>query len=391
MNKKILDTEIQAFIKEHINADIQALLLKKGFFEDVSNAELVQQIVSRKKCQTKLPTWFSANGIFFPPKLNLEQTSSEITAQFKSNLVKGDNLIDLTGGFGVDCYYFSKIFKEIIHCELNQELSEIVEHNTQVLGVSNMECLCGDGLEILQNLKKSFDCLYIDPSRRNDKKGKVFLLSDCLPNVPDHLDELFNFTNTILIKVSPLLDITNGIKELHSVKEVIVVAVKNEVKELLFLLNKNYSGPISIRSVNIVGETAQEFEFTYNQSSVPNIGVPKKFLYEPNAAILKSGGFNEVSEQFGLSKLHQHSHLYTNENSINFPGRRFSIKEVIPYNKKAIKKLFGKTKANITTRNFPKSVEVLRKELGIKDGGDTYLFFTTNSDNEKVMLVCTKH
>ncbi len=386
--KKILSTEIQLFINKEKSNKITDIILKGSPFEGVSIQDLANQIASKQKSEYKLPTWYHCENIYYPQKISIEQTSSEVTAKYKSDLILGKSIIDITGGFGVDCYYFSKVFDKVIHCEINEELSEIVKHNNTVLGVNNIETIAQNGIEFLKNTNQKFDYIYIDPSRRNDVKGKVFLLKDCLPNVPEHLDLLFSKSDKILIKNSPMLDISSGINELKFVKEITVVAVNNEVKELLFLLEKNYENNIKIKTINISKKGNQTFDFEYKSNSIPKYSLPLNYLYEPNVAILKSGGFNQLSEQLSVAKLHQHSHLYTSENLIDFTGRCFKIQEVMSYDKKRLKKLIPNKKANITTRNFPKSVAQIRKETGLKDGGDLYLFFTKNIDDKNIVIVC---
>lgn len=391
MNKLILHNEIQGFINNNINSDIHEIVLKGTAFEDVKTNEIVQQIEGKKRSQKKLPTWFNTEAIYYANKLNIEQTSSEITAKYKSNIIEGNCLIDITGGFGVDTYYFAKKFDSIIHCELNKELSKIVEHNFEKLAVTNVETIYGDGLEYLRQSKTAFDWIYIDPSRRHDCKGKVFLLKDCLPNVPSNLDFLFQHADNILIKTSPLLDLSAGLGELKFVKEIHIVALNNEVKELLWILKNGFLGKVTIKTINISNQKVQKFNFKLKneKSYKANISEPLTYLFEPNAAILKSGGFNILSEKLNLYKLHAHSHLYTSHMLVEFPGRRFAINQILPYNKKTIQKL-KINKANITTRNFPDSVENLRKKFKIKDGGDIYVFFTTLFDNKKAMVITSK-
>ncbi len=391
MNTAILHPEVQQFITDNLKTDITKLILKGSPFDSVSVQELANQIVAKQKSEHKLSSWFQTKNICYPPKISIEQTSSEITAAYKSNLVKGDSIIDITGGFGVDCFYFSKHFKEVTHCEINQGLSTIVKHNYQQLEVNNITTFSGDGLEYIKNTKESFDCIYIDPSRRNDIKGKVFLLDDCLPNVPENIDFLFSKTNQILIKNSPILDITSTINELKFVKEIHIIAVQNEVKELLFLLEKDFEKPIKIKTVNIRKNDLQTFDFNYKEEVASEYSKPLSYLYEPNSAILKSGGFHQVSQQLNVFKLHQHSHLYTSDKLIDFPGRVFKIVNVIPYNKKKIKSFLQNNKANITIRNFPKTVEQIRKETKIKDGGNSYLFFTTLSNKQFTVIFCKKY
>ena len=202
------------------------------------------------------------------------------------------------------------------------------------------------------------------------------------------MDFLFSKSNTLLIKISPILDISSTINELSFVKEIHVIAVQNEVKELLFLLEQNYTENISIKTVNLQTKGNHFFEFDYNSSAISNYSEPKQFLYEPNSAILKSGGFHEVSHQLNVDKLHQHSHLYTSEELIDFPGRSFEIIETLNYDKKKLSKLIPDKKANITVRNFPKSVAQIRKETKIKDGGDLYLFFTKFNNNKNGVIIC---
>lgn len=390
MNLAILRPEIQQFITDNLKSNITKLILKGSPFDDVSIQELANQIIAKLKSEQKLSSWFNTQNIYYPEKISIEQTSSEVTANYKSTLVKGTSIIDITGGFGVDCFYFSKHFKDVTHCEINEDLSIIVKHNYLQLKKENIITFSGDGLEFIKNYKANFDCIYIDPSRRNDLKGKVFLLNDCLPNVPENIDFLFSKTNQILIKNSPILDITSTINELKFVKEIHIVALNNEVKELLFLLEKEYDKAVKIKTINIGKNSTQSFNFNYKEEVISTYSKPLTYLYEPNAAILKSGGFHEISHQLNIFKLHQHSHLYTSNEIINFPGRVFKIEEVLNYDKKKVKKLIPENKANITIRNFPKTVEQIRKETKIKDGGSLYLFFTTDLENKRICILCSK-
>lgn len=391
MNKAILKTGIQQFIKNNWNTDIVSVLLKKPYFKEVNQKELVEQLEAKKKCKDKLPTWFVTPQIYYPKKIHIEQTSSEQTAAYKAEIISGKSLIDITGGLGVDSYFFSKKFKQIIHCELNKNLSEIALYNFEILGVKNISCLVKNGLEFLNDSDKKFDWIFIDPSRRNEAKGKVFLLQDCLPDVPSNLEMIFERSENILIKTAPLLDIRQGIFELKFVKEIHVVAIKNEVKELLWILKKGYQGEIEIKTINLQNNQSQKFHFTLSDEKIEisEIGLPQKYLYEPSAAIMKSGGFKSIGVAFQLKKLHEHSHLYTSDALIDFPGRRFQIEKVVSYNKKELQKL-RLVKANITTRNFPESVATIRKKLKLKDGGEQYLFFTTNVLNERIVLQSAK-
>ncbi|WP_298419880.1 RsmD family RNA methyltransferase [uncultured Kordia sp.] len=393
MNPALLSPEIQQFIHEHLHDDLAKLLLKYKEVEGIPFAEIIEQIEAKIRCYKKLPTWFSCKNIYFPNKLNIEQTSSEQTATYKASLIKGSSMIDLTGGFGVDCYAFSKQFQKVTHCEIAEKLSSIVAHNYKVLGIKNITTVNEDGISFLQNNQQTYDWIYIDPSRRNDLKGKVFLLEDCLPDVVTHKETLFKFADNILIKTSPLLDITNGLRALENVKEVHVVAVNNEVKELLWVLDKNLKTEnICVKTVNLKKQEIETFDFYLSEEKEQTIdfSLPKKYLYEPNAAILKAGGFLSIASKYKIEKLQQHSHLYTSNELISFPGRRFSIEKVLPYTKKIIKKELNLKKANVTTRNFPESVATIRKKLTLADGGTDFLFLTTVFTGKKAVIHCKK-
>lgn len=391
MNFEILKTEVQDFINNSLEANFSKIALLKNPFPEIVWTEILNQIASKSKAKEKLPTWFKQQNIVYPGKISLEQTSSEKTAQYKSEIVSGDSLIDLTGGFGVDDYYFAKKIKQVVHCELKQELSEIVRHNFEVLEQKNITCIYGDSLITLQNLNQQFDWIYIDPSRRSDAKGKVFMLQDCLPNVPENMEMYFSFTKNILIKTAPILDITAGLTELQHVKKIHIVAVHNEVKELLWEIEKDYQGQILVQTINFNKEAVEKYGFILHSES-PNLtySLPKKYIYEPNSAILKSGAFELIATHFKLEKLHQHSHLYTSSEIIDFPGRIFKMDSYFEYNKKEMKQFLENTKANITTRNFPETVENIRKKWKIKDGGERYSFFTTDATNRKIVLLCSK-
>ena len=391
MNNSILNIEVQVFINENLNSDITSILLKGTAFPNIETKEIIKQIESKKKCEKKLPTWFNAQHIYYPNKLNIEQTSSELTANYKSKLISGDSIIDLTGGFGVDCYYFSKHFKDVFHCEIDKNLSELVDHNFNKLNATSIKTLIRDGVQFLKENNKTYDWIYVDPSRRHESKGKVFFLKDCLPNIPDSIDLLFKRSRHIMIKTSPLLDISLGINELKFVKEIHVVAVENEVKELLWILENNYIDDIKVTTVNIKKTGNEIFVFNLNEETDVELKFcePLTYLYEPNAAILKSGAFKLVSVQLNMFKLNVNTHLYTLDRLIDFPGRCFKIEAILPYSKHILKTGLPH-KANITIRNFPEPVAQIRKKYKILEGGNNYLFFTTNLNEERIVLICSK-
>jgi len=391
LNKAILNIEIQAFINSNLKEDIPSLLLKGVDFKDVSSQEITAQIEAKNRCEKKLPTWFTTKQIYYPNKLNIEQSSSEVTAKCKANLVSGERCIDLTGGFGVDTFYFSKHFKQVTHCEVDSELHLIASHNFKQLGCHNIECINQNGIEVLKALDQPFDCIYIDPSRRDSTKQKVFLLADCTPNIKTFQGLFLKYAKTVIIKTSPLLDLSATLANLKHVKSIHIIAVNNDVKELLWILERDYDAEATVKTINFYGKTEQHFDFNIQNESEAKAtySQPLTYLYEPNSAILKAGAFKLLCYQLSVFKLHQHSHLYTSDQLTDFPGRRFKTINVIPFNKKAFAKM-RITKANVTTRNFPMSVSTIRKKLKISDGGSAYLFFTTNTVNEKIIIQCSK-
>lgn len=390
MDNQLVKPEVQDFINTSLNKDINSLSLQKNPFPDIVYSKIIQQIDSKQRCKTKLPTWYSGKNLLFPPKISIEQTSSEACASYKASLIKGETLIDLTGGFGIDAYYFSKHINAVTHCEMQKELSETVKHNYEQLGAKNIECHYGDSLEYLQHKNTKWDYIYLDPARRNDSKEKVFLLKDCTPNAPELLDEYFKYTDSILIKTAPLLDITSGISELHSVKEIHVVALNNEVKELLWILEKNWKDSPDIIAVNIHQEKIDSIRIPLDNEEYASFSSPLEYLYEPNAALMKTGQFDFIGNHFNLYKLHPHSQLYTSEVLKPFAGRSFKIEVNIPFNNKSAKEHLKNYKGHITTRNFPMKVEEIRKKWKVKDAENNYLFFTTDSKNNKIMLFCSK-
>ena len=387
LNRNILSIVIQDYIKKN-EFNSSKLVFSKSPFEVVTIKELIQQIDAKKKSKNKLPSWYHSAKIYYPPKLNIEQCSSEITAKYKASIIEGDKIADITGGFGIDSYYFSKTFKTVHHFELNKCLSEITAHNFLVLKRNNIQCFAEDGLKNI--LKEQYDVIYADPSRRHEDKGKVFFLKDCEPDIPFHLPVLLKNCKKLLIKTSPMLDISVGLNELKFVSELHIVAVKNDVKELLWVIKPNFKGIPHIKTININKDHKDVFNFNLNDTSKVDYDIPKKYLYEPNAAIMKSGAFDLISVRYQIKKLHKHSHLYTSDELISFPGRKFVINKVTPYQKKHFKEFSTIEKANISIRNFPESVAYLRKRLCIKDGGDLFLFFTITNGNKKIIVSCTK-
>lgn len=375
MNKEVLSTSVQEYIDANLYADVNKIALAKPIFEKVSSAELAGQIQAKKKSIAKLPTWFAHQLIYYPPLISIEQCSSEPTAAYKANLAIGDSLIDLTAGFGVDSYFFGKQMKTVLSCELNAELSEISAHNAKILNVNNISCLAVDGIEWLKNTDRTFDTIYIDPARRS-QSNKVFKLKDCTPDVTQHLDLFLNKAQRILIKTAPLLDISAGLSELKNVSEIHIVSVKNECKELLWVIDKDYTGVAKICCATL-NESIKTFSFPLDQQHAKTEikdELPSGFLYEPDVALLKSGAFNLIAAQFELQKLHQQSQLYvSNRINSSFLGRIFEIEAVLSLNElKKQKNLVG----NVIVRNFPERAENLVKKYHIKPSHNKFIVFT---------------
>lgn len=366
------------------------MILKGSPFENVSAQELAEQIQARRKCRLKLPLWSKTPGIVFPPSLNIEQSSSEKAAQYKASLISGERMIDLTGGFGVDSFYFSRKFDRVTHVEIDRELNEIVDHNLSILNAVNVDCILGDSIEFLSSSDEKFDWIYVDPSRRGNGQERVFRLEDCSPNLLENLDLILSKTDHLLLKLSPFMDISKALNQLKNVEEVHVLAINNEVKELLFLINSNKSQPASIKAVNLTHDHKDVLESEPGPKSEINYGPVKTYLYEPNAAIRKAGLYSAVSSRYNLNKLHPNSHLFTGEERVDFPGRVFRVKKQIKYSPKRLTKELGLTRANITTRNFYESVAQIRKRTKIKEGGEDYLFFTTDHKGKPIVIQCIK-
>jgi len=379
------------------------LAFKKTLVEGYENRFVLNQLYGKQKAKNKLPFLFNNDQVLYPAKVSVEQSSSEKTAIWKANLVSGAALLDMTGGFGVDTYYFSKIVQHVTYLEKNTELFDIVNHNFTVLNAENITPINGDSLAFLENTTQKFDWIYLDPARRDNAGNRKIGLADYFPNLLEIQSLLFQKTTKVLVKVSPMLDIQQAILQLGTVQQVIVLAVQNEVKELLLVLQQQETLeriPSNLNSTfpnfQCVDLRKDGRKITYESTANRNFSdlvfdVPQNYIYEPNAAILKAGLFNEIAIDFNLAKLHPNTHLYTSEHFIaDFPGRSFVCKGVEPFNKKAIAPYLENKKANITTRNFPYSVAQIKKKLGLKDGGNIYLFATTLQNGKLTILVCEK-
>ena len=390
-----LSSETLRFIEENVRADVRSLALQAKKYPQVDMAMAVVQIAGRQIAEAKVPSWHRVEGLLYPKHLSMEQCSSEATALYKAGLVEGDTFADLTGGFGIDCSFLSQKFKKADYVERQAELCELAGHNFPLLGL-NIGVHNEDGVEYLKRMQP-VDCLYLDPARRDGHGGKTVAISDCEPDVSALEDLLLENAKTVMVKLSPMLDLSLALKNLKYVQEVHIVSVNNECKELLLLLLKSaVSSEIKIHCEHIVNSCEhQHYAFTLSQehaSECPLAEAVGAYLYEPNASILKAGAYRSLTQAYPVKKLHVSSHLYTSTNFIaDFPGRRFKVEAVSGFGKKELKEFMqGMEKANLTIRNFPSSVAELRKRLKLKEGGEDYLFATTLADESKVLIKCRK-
>ncbi|SCY12887.1 hypothetical protein SAMN05192588_1287 [Nonlabens sp. Hel1_33_55] len=386
MNHAVLQPQVRTYLLEHLHENVAAFVLRSHPFE-IDNKELAQQLVGLQKAQAKFPLLFNCEHVFYPPKVNLEQTSSWETAVYKSKIVQGDSMVDLTGGLGIDDIAFAKAYSTTIHVELDPDLQEIAAHNFKTLELP-IESHQGDGISFLKEAGLKFDLIYLDPSRKTAATNKAILLTDYEPDVTKHKELLFEKGEYIMIKTSPMLDITAGMRQLEHVAQIHIVAVKNEVKELLWILKKNVENT-KMFAVNLA---TNQPVFDFNLDSTANIVIdsPKKYLYEPNAAIMKSQAFGEVCSQYGVSKIDQDAHLFTREDLIQFPGRCFKILEVHDYKPKIIKRQYGKGAHAVVTRNFRESVKKLRTIFNFEEHETNYLFFTSIAGRGPVVIEAIK-
>jgi 16S rRNA G966 N2-methylase RsmD len=391
--EKLCRVEVQAYIEEHVDADIKTLSLKGFPFSDIPHSILASQISGKKTAKIKFPSWFSQRNIIYPKKLNLEQTSSEATAVFKASLFSGKKMVDLTGGWGVDTYGFSQRFQKVFYCEQNRDLRDMASHNFQTLQADNIQVTDLDAWSWLLQTQETVDLIYLDPSRRSGSGKKVYRLQDCEPDVKAWKDVLLSKSENVLVKTSPLLDISQTIADLGNVKNVWVVSVNREVKELLFHLQKHFLEEPTLHACDTEDSHTDAFSLLISEESAVNVSyaLPQTYLYEPFPGIMKSGSFKVFANRYGLQKLHPNSHLYTSQNLVKgLPARSFQIEDVHPFQKKYVKNTWTQQACHITVRNFKMTVAEIRKQFKIKDGGDVYLFFTTDKNQKAIILNCSK-
>ena len=386
-----LNESTKQFIRENLNADVPTLALKKApVGTDFSLA--LRQIAARQLLRKKVPEWSENEDLLFPAHLSIEQCSSEATAKYKANLLNGNTFADLTGGLGIDTYYIDRHFQKTDYVERQTELCDLARHNFSVLN-TKIE-VHNETAEDYLNHCEPKDCIFIDPARRDEHGRKTVSIADCTPNVADLQDLLLQKAEKVMVKLSPMLDISKALEELRQVKEVHVVAVANECKELDFILERGYQGEIQFVCVNLLTEQP-EVRFTMEEernSSGKLAESVLKYLYEPNPAVMKAGCFKLLTQRFGVFKLHKNSNLYTSDELIlDFPGRIFEVEGWTPYNKKVKQTLLQNVdKASIAVRNFPLSVADLRMALKIGDGDAIYLFATTLKGEQKIIVKTKK-
>lgn len=383
------------YLAAHINDDPAHLALQARRHPGLPVPALVRQIQARQKARGKLPSWANNPDLIFPPALSVEQASSERTAAFKAALVDGIRLADLTGGFGADTTHFAACVAQVDYVERDLKLAEVVAYNLAQLNIRNVTVHATDAVDFLKATPHHFDWLYLDPARRDTASRKLFRLEDCEPDVVNLLPLLLQKADKILLKTSPMLDIELAVQALRHVRRLWVLAVDNEVKEVLYELGHEPAIDPERYAVNLRRDgSQQEFRLTRAREAraIPRYAEAQQYLYEPNAAVLKAGAFRSIGTAFELLKLHQHSHLYTSDTlRADFPGRIFQVRAIEKADGAALKAYLGpEARAHVTTRNFPDSVADFRRRTGIREGGEVYLFATTDLRNRPVVLVCEK-
>lgn len=404
-----MDTE--TFISQHANDDVRSLALQKAKYPDVDMNYALDQIAGRQMARHKLPSWVTIDGVVYPPHLSMEQCSSEFTANYKAQLVRDlvrsrknslpiDSLllVDLTAGFGVDFTMMAKALSEdglssdekMVCVERQENLCNILRNNLSIMEINLTEVICGDGVGYLHGLNHAC-VVFLDPARRDVHGGRTFAISDCTPDILSIQLELMEKSDFVILKLSPMLDIHATVEALgiDNVRSIHVVSVANECKELLVVLSKKQGESPQIHCVNDAFTFSCPFQDNTPLSVTQQIN-EGLYLYEPNASLMKTRCFGLLCQKYGVESIGVNSHLFVSSRLIDdFPGRKFRIIAISSLNKKDLKNhLYGIANANITTRNFPLSVQELRKRLKLRDGGNTYIFATTIGNTDHRLLIC---
>lgn len=390
------------FIQEHRTEDVRTLALRTRNYPLVDMPAALTQIAGWQQARDKVPTWAQTEGIMYPPHLSLEQCSSEVTARYKAEIITGtptNSFTDLTGGFGIDCSFLSAHFQQATYVERQEVLCQTALHNFPLLGLDKISVCQADAVEHLQSMHPC-DWIFIDPARRDGHGGKTVAIADCEPDVASLEELLLQKAAQVLIKLSPMLDLTLALHTLHHVTEAHIVSVNNDCKELLLILQRQAKvapDDVPIHCINLLPNKGERQKLTFCRNQEKDNAAHyahevKEFLYEPNVSVLKGGAYCTLCQQFPVEKLHPNSHLYTSAHYLpDFPGRKFQVTGQSSLNKKDIRQLLGNTsKANLTVRNFPASVAELRKRLKLSEGGDLYLFATTLCNEQKVLIASSQ-
>lgn len=400
----LINEQTRDFIRQHENDDVRRLALQGAKDPEVDLMVALQQIAGRQTARRKLPSWAAVDGLFYPPHLNMEQCSSEQTARYKASLLKGgQRYVDLTGGFGVDFYWMSQGFQHRFYVERDEALCAIAEHNFRLLGLPCSVCCCNTATYLSE--MEHADVVFLDPARRDEKGARTFGIEDCTPNVLELLSLLRMKADTIVLKLSPMLDWRKAVSDLQCVSEVHIVSVDNECKELLLILKNEQHEHLRLVCVNndsvfeivrplrTASPLPTDHEFApYGLKTPPSDTDTNLYLYEPNASIMKAGCFEALEERFPVSQVSPNSHLFLSADEIrHFPGRAFQIIATSSMNKKELKPALANiSQANIAVRNFPLTAQQLRQKLKLRDGGDVYIFATTTADGGHKLFICRK-
>ncbi|MBK1877032.1 class I SAM-dependent methyltransferase [Pelagicoccus mobilis] len=390
----LLTPEITEFISNNANKSPAELALLAKRYPDLPMGFIAQQVKGRAKTRSKLPSWSGDEAVVFPKSLPLEQCTSEQVARFRSSVLQGGKAaIDLTGGFGVDARFLAEKFESYTYCERDAELAEIAEENFTTFGLSGrVACKVGDGLELLRSAPPPFDLIFVDPARRDDRSYKVSALEACEPDIATHWDELLTGAKRVAVKTSPGLDVTSVLSELSSIEDLYVISVENDCKELFLVARKDFDGEARIHCVNLRknGQVDQfDFALSEEKEEEGEFAPPGRFLCEPNASIMKAGGFKSVSKKWGLNALNPRTRLYGAEFiPEGFQGRVFEIMDQAPIGAKEAKRLFPKKKANVISRNSGMTAEELRKKIGLKEGGELFAIGAAVSGVGRRLYAC---
>lgn len=387
--------ELKEFIISHRTEDPLSLVLQQKKYPQWDMKFVAQQIEGYRMAQDKLPTLSLCDDFVYPPKLNREQCSSETTALFKAmEYAKGKHIADITGGLGIDTVFMAKYAATVDYIEQNEELHDIATHNFRALELGNISAHCSDSINFLKNTNKHFDLIYADPARRDNQGRKVSALENCTPNILKNIDLLLSKADMLLIKSSPMLDITEAVAQLKHVSEITIVAVKNECKEILFLCTGNVSDTSpKCHCINFKSNGSVD-KITFNREEETTLSIPysaniEQYIYDPNVTLLKGGAFKTTSILYDIKKIHRNTHLYTSEKKIEqFAGRIFKVIKELHPSAKEIAKDIPNGKAHVITRNYPMSSEELQKKLRLKEGGDLYIIGLTKRDDKKAIYLC---